>query len=128
MKGSRCAVLAGSWCAMALSMSIAQASGTGTMASGTITFVGTIVAPTCSMATEPALSAVAASEAVAIQPHRQICSGPGGDAANAARIYTVNVVSLSASESDPVLKYFDHYVKASGPDAKDPVLVTQTYE
>jgi len=31
-------------------------------------------------------------------------------------------------EADRVLKYFETYVKASRPDAAEPVLLTETYE
>jgi hypothetical protein len=124
MTGSRCVVWVSGLCAALLNISIAQAAGSGSLGSGTISFVGAVVAPTCMITTSPNTL----GEAVAIQSRRQICPGPGGDAANAARIYTASVVRLSSAESDPVLKYFDHYVKASGLDAKDPVLVTQTYE
>ncbi|MGC1549121.1 MAG: hypothetical protein WA777_11385 [Rhodanobacter sp.] len=128
MTRSRCVVLVGGFCAMVLSTSLAHAAGGGTIGGGTITFVGAILAPTCNIATVPDSLTAVAGEAVAPTSHRQICSGPGGDAANMARAYALNVVRLTSTESDPVLKYFDNYVKAGDPTAKDPVLVTQTYE
>jgi len=128
MTRSRCVVLMGGFCAMVLSAPIAHAAGGGTIGGGTITFVGAILAPTCNIATEPVSLTAVTSEAVAPSLHRQICSGPGGDAVNAPRTYAMNVERLTSSEPDRVLKYFDSYVKASGPDVTDPVLVIQTYE
>lgn len=128
MTRSRCVVLVGGFCAMVLSAPMAHAAGGGAIGGGTITFVGAVVAPTCNIATEPASLTAVTDEAVAPSSHRQLCSGLGGDAPNVARAYALNVVRLTSTESDPVLKYFDNYVKTSGPDAKDPVLATQTYE
>jgi hypothetical protein len=128
MFGSRCVVLAGSLCAIVVCTSIAQAAGGGGINGGTITFVGAIVAPTCSIATESNSLTAAFGEAVGNRSQRQTCSGPGGEAVNASRVYSVSVERLSNSEPDQVLAYFDHYVKAGQPGAEDPVLVTQTYE
>jgi type 1 fimbria pilin len=105
---------------------IAAASGSMESSGGRITFTGAIVESTCGVTAESAatwVTGVPAQNSL----HQATCTGPNA-AAVAAQVYRVSVVGLSDSESDRVLKYFDNYVKASGPDAKDPVLVTQIYE
>jgi hypothetical protein len=104
-----------------------KAGGGGTVESGTITFVGAIVAPTCTPSMFGSLTTSS------VQPARgnvqsQICSGPGGDAVNAARTYAQSVTPISSSESDQVLKYFGDYVRAGEGEAANPRLITQTYE
>jgi type 1 fimbria pilin len=101
----------------------ARAGGGGTIENGgTITFTGAVLEPTCSY---PVAEVATPSGAPA---QRQVCGGPGGSVANAARIYAVNVSQLSGDESDRVLKYFDNYVTAGQSSAEHPKLVTQVFE
>jgi len=106
-------------------MSVARAGGGGTVDSGTIRFAGAVVEPTCSIASMQGVLNVASSTTV-----QQNCAGQAAttDAtSSASRPYEVNVVHLSGSESDQVLRYFAGYVRAAQASA-DPMLVTQTYE
>ncbi|MFZ0871322.1 MAG: hypothetical protein WAM90_11430 [Rhodanobacter sp.] len=104
---------------------VAAASGSIDAAGGRITFTGAIVESTCGVTAENV--AILATGAPAQNPLHATCTGANA-AAVAPQVYRVSVVRLSDSVTDRVLKYFDNYVKASGPDAKDPVLVTQIYE
>jgi hypothetical protein len=105
---------------------VAAAGGSTGVTGGRITFTGAVVEPTCGVKAERLEALVARSSG----PHRlnrMTCAGP--DVATIApQIYSVTVVRLSSSTTDRVLKYFDAYVKASQPDALDPILLTQTYE
>lgn len=124
MRGMRLLVLAGCFFVTAFGASTAKAGGGGeAIGGGTVTFVGAIVAPTCSMAAEDA----ATPSALPTSNSRQTCAGAGSAATNAARIYDVSVQHLSNAESDRVLQYFDNYVRANS-SAADPLLLTQTYE
>lgn len=124
----RSVILAGCLCSMVFGSAIAHAEGAGSAASGTITFMGAIVAPTCDVAAGPGSLPTVIDGVAASRTQWRTCAAPGNAVANASRIYAVSVVRLTSTESDPVLKYFDTYVKASGIHAKDPLLVTQTYE
>jgi len=95
-------------------------------ASGRITFTGAIVDSTCGVTAESA-GTLASGALEQNLPHRTTCTGPNAETVG-PQMYVVAVVRLSGSVPDQVLKYFDNYVKASAPDAKDPLLVTQTYE
>jgi hypothetical protein len=105
---------------------VAAASGSIDGSGGRITFTGAIVESTCGVTAESA-AALATGAPKENLLHQATCTGPNA-AAVAPQIYRVSAVRLSDSVSDRVLKYFDNYVKASGPEAKDPVLVTQIYE
>lgn len=104
---------------------VAAAGGSTGVSGGRITFRGAIVEPTCSMATVSVTTLVLATGQN--RPHRVKCAGPDTGFL-APPIYTLTVAPLSSSTADRVLKYFDTYVKASQPDAADPLLLTQTYE
>jgi type 1 fimbria pilin len=99
---------------------------------GTITFVGAVVEPTCSVAGTPGdLNQVVSAAQVHPALQRSCSESVATTAATAstnARPYEVNVVHLSETESDQVLKYFANYVRAAQPGSADPVLLTQTYE
>jgi hypothetical protein len=105
---------------------VAAASGSTGASGGRITFIGAIVEPTCGVKAESVETLVSRSSGQH-RLNRMTCAG-SDVAAAAPQIYSVTVVRLSSSEADRVLKYFDTYVKASRPDAVDPVLLTQTYE
>jgi hypothetical protein len=105
---------------------VAAASGSIEATGGRITFTGAIVESTCGVTPENAATLVASASAQNLL-HQATCAGPNA-AAVAPQVYRVSVVRLSDSEPDRVLKYFDNYVKASGLEARDPVLVTQIYE
>lgn len=95
---------------MSLGMPVAHAAG-----SGTITFVGAIVVPTCSM-----------TEAVGAFPERgyQRCAGPAGQASMPTSSYRQDVASLeSEANHDRLLGYFAGY--ASNQQTQ---IVTRTYE
>jgi hypothetical protein len=105
----------------------AVAAGGSTGASGgRITFRGSIVEPTCGVEAEGVETLVARASGQN-RLYRMNCAGPNAAAA-APQIYNVTIVRLSSSAADRVLKYFDTYVKASRPDAVDPLLLTETYE
>jgi type 1 fimbria pilin len=127
MRGQRWWVL-GCFFVVALGSPAAKAGGGGTVESGSITFVGAIVAPTCNVANNPSVLKAAAGPAQVGQSSIQNCLGAGETVANPSRIYAVTVSHLSGSDSDRVLQYFDNYVRAGQPGTADPVLVTQAYE
>lgn len=122
MRGMRFFVLAGCSVAMMFASFAARAGG-----GGTITFVGALVAPTCSFSAAQDLGAVSNSSPGAQQSSQRTCSGTTASI-NASRTYNINVVHLSNSENDQVLRYFASYVRAEQSGNADPVLVTQTYE
>jgi type 1 fimbria pilin len=128
MRSQRWLVVGG--CLALWGSSAVQAAGGGTLEGGTISVMGAVVAPTCSIAANlGSLSAViSASERNPSQ--QENCTRAVGTAASApdpSRIYEVNVDHLSASEPDQVLNYFAGYVRAAQPSA-DPVLLTQSFE
>lgn len=125
MKGSLCAVLAGCLCSMLLGSTSVKAEIAG---GGSIGFVGGIYTPTCQAVVDPSSFMGSTSEAIANQPHRQHCPGPGNGAADVHSAHRVHVASLSDSESHEMLRYFYNHAKASHPNAADPVLVTHAYE
>jgi hypothetical protein len=126
-------VLASCAAAVVFASPVVRAGGGGAIGGGTITFVGAIVEPTCSVAGTPDDMNLVVSAAQAHPALQRNCSGPvaaaGTETASAnARPYEVAVVHLSQSEPDQVLKYFANYVRAAQPGSADPVLLTQTYE
>lgn len=132
MRGARWLVLATCSVAMVFGSPAARAGGGGTIEGGTITFVGAVVEPTCSAGTTSGDLSLVVSAAQAHPSLQQSCSGASPTVATAnatvSRPYEVDVVHLSASESDHVLNYFANYVRAAQPASADPMLVTQTYE
>jgi type 1 fimbria pilin len=132
MRGARWLVLAACSVAMAFGSSAVRAGGGGTIEGGTITFVGSIVEPTCSAVTTIGDLSQMVSAAQLHSSLQRSCSGASVTVAtpnaNVSRPYEVDVVHLSSSESDHVLNYFANYVRAAQPASADPVLVTQTYE
>jgi len=129
MRGMRLFVLASCSVAMMLVPFAARAGGGGTIEGGTITFVGAVVEPTCSVAATLADLDLVVGAAQAHPSMQRNCSDVAAtSAATNARPYDVNVVHLSTSESDQVLRYFASYVRTAQPASADPVLVTQTYE
>jgi hypothetical protein len=123
-------VLLGCFLVSALGAPAVRAGGGGTIEGGTITFVGAIVEPTCSVATAPGTLSLAGRAAPVHPGLQQSCAGStaAGEPASASRPHEVDVVHLSASESDRVLRYFANYVRVAQPGSADPMLVTQTYE
>jgi len=96
--------------ALALGAPLAYAGG-----SGTITFVGAIVVPTCNVA-----------DAGEASPDRKLhrCGADAGEASPPASSYRQDVRLLeSAAADDRLLAYFSGY--ASGSDTR---IVTRTYE
>ena len=98
---------------------------------GTITFVGAVLEPTCAI---NATNAAAVMDGASIAPspqHSYACTGNASvstaDVA-ASRRYSLTVTHLTDAEADPVLRYFDGYVRASSAEAPNPVLLTQVYE
>jgi hypothetical protein len=128
MRGPRWLVLLVCFSVSAFGPSAVKAGGGGNIEGGTITFVGAVVEPTCSIAAEPdALSAATSTAGLHVSLQRS-CSGPAGAEVDTSRIYDVGVEHLSGAESDQVLRYFASYVRAALPTSADPVLVTQTFE
>lgn len=130
MRGSQRLVRVACFLVSALGVSAARAGSDGAIAGGTITFVGAIVEPTCSIASTPAVLDLAAGAIQRHAPLQRSCLGPASatSTVGVSRPYTVDVVHLSGSESDQVLRYFANYVRAARQGSADPVLVTQTYE
>ncbi|GGY34440.1 hypothetical protein GCM10008098_29520 [Rhodanobacter panaciterrae] len=92
-------------------------------ASGRITFTGTIVEATCSATTERIATWVAGAPELG-QPHLDSCA-KSGEAAITSQVYTTTAIHISNAETDPVLSYFNDYVRAA---EADPILITQVYE
>jgi hypothetical protein len=129
MRNRQWLVWMGCFLVSALGTSGAMAGGGGNVDSGTITFAGAVVEPTCNIATMQGVLNLVSNAASTQQSLQQNCAGPAtADASSSAsRPYEVAVVHLSGSEPDQVLRYFAGYVHAAQATA-DPVLVTQTYE
>jgi hypothetical protein len=131
MRGPRWWVLVSCFFMSVCGASAVKAGGGGTIEGGTISFIGAVVAPTCSIAAdEVSLSAVISTSSLHASLQRN-CSRPTSTAESApdpSRIYAVDVEHLSGSESDHVLNYFASYVRAAQPGSADPVLVTQSFE
>lgn len=132
MRGARWLVLVGCSVAMVFAAPVVRAGGGGTIEGGTITFVGAVVEPTCSVVGTAGDLNLVVSAAQTRPSLQRSCSNAATTAAtasaNVSRPYEVDVVRLSGSESDRVLNYFANYVRAAQPGSANPVLVTQTYE
>lgn len=123
MRGMRLFVLTGCSAMMIFASFAARAGG-----GGTITFVGALVAPTCSFSAAQDLPDASTGSSGTQQSRQRSCSGAKSVSINASRTYNTSVVHLSNSENDQVLRYFASYVRAEQSGNADPVLVTQTYE
>lgn len=130
MHGARWLVLVGCSVAMVFASPAVRAGGGGTIEGGTITFVGAVVEPTCSVLTASGDLNQVLGAAQAHPSVQRSCSTITATAAatNVSRPYEVDVVHLSGAEPDRVLNYFANYVRTAQPASADPVLVTQTYE
>lgn len=130
MRAQRWIVLASCSVAMLFASSAVRAGGGGTVDSGTISFVGAVVEPTCSAVVTPDELNRIAGAAQTHSSTQRSCSAPSTEGAvtDAYRPYDVEVVHLSNAEPDHVLSYFANYVRAAQPGSADPVLMTQTYE
>jgi hypothetical protein len=128
MRGMRLLVSVGCFVVMAMGSSSVRAGGGGTIEGGTITFVGAVVEPTCSLMSSDMTQIVGAAQALPSLQRSCSVATSAGAAANTARPYSIDVVSLSGGEPDRVLQYFANYVRAAEPESAHPVLVTQTYE
>jgi type 1 fimbria pilin len=130
MHGARWLVLVGCSVAMVFASPAVRAGGGGTIEGGTITFVGAVVEPTCSVLSAPGDMNQVLSAAQAHPSVQRSCSNATAAAAatNVSRPYELDVVHLSGAEPDRVLNYFANYVRTAQPASADPVLVTQTYE
>jgi hypothetical protein len=127
MRSPRSLVLVSCFLVSVLGASAVKAGGGGTVDSATIRFSGAVVEPTCSIATQSVLDLASATQGH--QSLQQSCGGStaAGVPTSATPTYKVDVVHLSGSESDQVLRYFTGYVRAAQASA-DPELVTQTYD
>lgn len=101
-------------------------SATAAATGGRIGFAGAIVEPTCSVPTTDVTLGITAQPVT--KALRLSCAGPASAMIPAHRMYSLTVKQLASSEPDRVLAYFYTYVKASRPDAADPILLTQTYD
>ena len=97
-------------------------------ASGRMTFSGAIAEPTCDTAAVVDMSVSVDPSRTDIDAKRLSCGKPGSAKDMAPATYRLVTVRLSSSVSDPVLKYFDEYVKADRSGMEDPLLLTRTYE
>ncbi|MES2314116.1 MAG: hypothetical protein V4566_17660 [Pseudomonadota bacterium] len=97
-------------------------------ASGRLTFSGAIAEPTCGTAAVADMRASVDPSRTDVEAKRLSCGKPGSAKNVAPVTYRLVTVRLSGAVSDPVLKYFDEYVKANQPDMEDPLLLTRTYE
>lgn len=129
MKNSLRLVVAGClFSALLLNAPVAWAEGAGSIASGTIAFVGAVVESTCDVNAENTADLIAAPSTVLSQQHACANTAANASLAAAPQRYQVSVTSLSDATNDQVLKYFNNYVRDSQGSAAHPVLVTQTYE
>ena len=87
---------------------------------GTITFVGTIVAPTCQVSTD-APSELPVHEGAADQS----C---GSQKDKSVRSYQLSTKPIQADSKDQVLRYFFNYVTSADNHAQQPVLMTLQYD
>jgi type 1 fimbria pilin len=98
---------------------------------GTITFIGAVLEPTCAISATNAAAVIDGASTTPGPQHSYACTGSASistaDVA-ASRRYALTVTHLTDAEADPVLKYFDGYVRASSAEAPNPVLLTQVYE
>jgi hypothetical protein len=127
MRSPRSLVLVSCFLVSVLGASAAKAGGGGTVDGGTIRFSGAVVEPTCSIATQ-SIPGLTAGTVQVRQSLQQSCGGSAtaGATASTSPTYQVDVVHLSGTEPDQVLRYFAGYVRAAQASA-DPELVTQTY-
>jgi hypothetical protein len=129
MRGRKWILLVGCFAVSIVGASAVKAGGGGSIESGTISFVGSLVEPTCDISSAQDLIGPVANAAQTRQSYRRSCSGGTSESpVNASRTYSTSVVHLSSSESDQVLRYFAGYVRSAQSSTADPVLVTQTYE
>jgi type 1 fimbria pilin len=97
-------------------------------ASGRMAFSGAIAEPTCDTAAVVDMGVSVVPSRTDIDAKRLSCGKPGSAKNIVPVTYRLVTVRLSGAVSDPVLKYFDEYVKADRPDMEDPLLLTRTYE
>ncbi|RUL74952.1 hypothetical protein [Dyella choica] len=87
---------------------------------GTITFVGAIVAPTCQAPTDTSPAAT-----VHYVTTDQSC---GSQKDKSVRTYQLTAQPIQADSNDKVLKYFFNYVAGADNHAQQPVLMTLQYD
>ncbi|WP_445145576.1 hypothetical protein [Dyella sp. Tek66A03] len=111
-------------CVVALAQGVPAAYASG----GTITFVGAIMAPTCST-TDARIEGVANASASHASNSRFVCEDRN-TTFDPAQSFTLNVTTIQASgmADDRVLSYFAGYAKAAGSDEAAVKLVTQTFQ
>lgn len=109
------------WMGCVIAISLASVAHANT---GTITFSGAVVTPTCS----PDQGRLA-SGAGAIGTSHLACTGVDA-AADGSQLYELRVTALqgSALAGDRVIKYFAGYAKDIGTDTASLKLLTQTFE
>ncbi len=121
MTGQFCTVLAGCVFAMIFGTSSARA------ANGRIVFSGSIVTPTCTVASISAESA----QSISTRPgpaSREFACGNSTAPAGSGETYKVTVTALDgATKNDQLLAYFNGYVTMAGVGAPAAKLVTQTF-
>lgn len=105
---------------MLLGPTLARAEG------GTVSFSGSIVAPTCAIS--DARIQVASPRSVADAASQRFACGRPNSAADAGRAYTLTEATLDPATiaSDRVLAYFADYLSTAGITGAK--LVTQTFE
>src|SRR5215469_11464694 len=108
MRSPRWLVWASCSAAMIFAAPAVWAGGGGTIEGGTITFVGAVVEPTCSVVAMPDGVNLVADAARQHRSLQRNCAAPGtaGVAVDVSRSFDVDVVHLSSSEPDHVLNYF----------------------
>lgn len=90
-----------------------------------LAFSGALVGPTCSIAAAQLTPVrMAMPEAKA----QRFSCDVGGRATAESQSYVLTRRSLSGSETDRVLNYFNGYVVAGRSNTAEPELLTQTYE
>lgn len=92
-------------------------------ATGTITFVGAILAPTCSADAGFLVGMVPGSSG------RYSCEGPASTSRDAAPfVVKITTVAASGIADDRALSYFSGYARAAGENDAAVKLVTQTFD
>lgn len=132
MRGPRWFVMGGCFLVMCFGSSMARAGSGETKWTGTITFSGAVVEPTCSLSPADIDLAASIHEGHRPEPERFGCkiTGQAQQTTSSSRLYSLRVVALDAPtiNHDRVLEYFANYVKAQDSSGAPAKLVVQTFQ
>ncbi|GLQ86730.1 hypothetical protein GCM10007898_02960 [Dyella flagellata] len=83
---------------------------------GTITFVGSVVTPTCQVSTDTSVHDAAADHSCGLEKDKSV------------RTYRLTTQAIQADSNDQVLRYFFNYLTSAEGHAQHPVLMTLQYD